>query len=418
MIKISEMASAGTITGNELVPLVQNGTNVKATLKSLNGSFIYVPSPTVSAAANGAALTGRYYGPGRLSTQDGNKRGLWFTNVTSAPTSTGNSSSINTAFNGDLSNSIFQIESRISGAATLGQPTTGYLYTTEAYPVYHYLENTSGWNQGTADNAGRTAAIAHQVQVYQGGQGDAMAFSGRVFVTGTRSGSTSFLANPAGSIIAGDMFAGAAGVYLNSQEFYLHDSGFDVAALGPVLNFDRTNATGAKGAWWAGVRVQSLGSQPIDVGYSLFGPANFGLDVSFATITNNAAITMKANQRIYGNVSATDPTSLSRFPAGLGTGEWIEYNSGVSAWNFVAGNQSALQVSGSQVVANAAAFLHTGTTFGVFNTTPTGQLTTWGTPTNNAIVANFPGSAATLAQCGSVISELIIYFKLLGFLGA
>lgn len=50
--------------------------------------------------------------------------------------------------------------------------------------------------------------------------------------------------------------------------------------------------------------------------------------------------------------------------------------------------------------------------------TPPSQLTGFGTPTGNSLVTNFPGSSATLAQCGEMISEILIYMKQLGLIGA
>jgi hypothetical protein len=46
------------------------------------------------------------------------------------------------------------------------------------------------------------------------------------------------------------------------------------------------------------------------------------------------------------------------------------------------------------------------------------QATGYGTPTNATLVNNFPGTSATLAQCGGMISELVSVLQNLGFLGA
>lgn len=40
----------------------------------------------------------------------------------------------------------------------------------------------------------------------------------------------------------------------------------------------------------------------------------------------------------------------------------------------------------------------------------------WGTPINAAIVANFAGSGATLAQCGAAVGEIIVQLKAAGIL--
>jgi hypothetical protein len=61
------------------------------------------------------------------------------------------------------------------------------------------------------------------------------------------------------------------------------------------------------------------------------------------------------------------------------------------------GTTPALQVASTQVVG--------------------AQITGYGTPTNGGRISNFPGSGATLAQCGQEISQLIIDLKTHGLLG-
>jgi len=51
------------------------------------------------------------------------------------------------------------------------------------------------------------------------------------------------------------------------------------------------------------------------------------------------------------------------------------------------------------------------------NTAPT-QITGFGTPTGNAVVANFPGATATLVQCSESIAEILVILKQIGFIGA
>lgn len=205
--------------------------------------------------------------------------------VPQAPSSFGNWSSITTAFTGDLSKVWFPISHQITGVATLGQPATGYRYNEEASPIAGYLYNSSGWNQATNGNDGRTAATFSRVNVYNAGQGDAAAYNFSCFVIGARAGATSFLANPACSGFNGGAQAGQNGVYLNPMEINSDDKGFDVAAVGGVFNMMRTQTTGALGAYWWGVRVQSKSAGAIDGAY--FGSGNMvdGLNLSQATIT-------------------------------------------------------------------------------------------------------------------------------------
>ncbi len=46
------------------------------------------------------------------------------------------------------------------------------------------------------------------------------------------------------------------------------------------------------------------------------------------------------------------------------------------------------------------------------------QQTGYGTPTNGGIISSFPGSSATLAQCGQMISQIVLALKTHGLLGA
>jgi hypothetical protein len=247
--------------------------------------------------AVGSVPNGRFEGPNAIRTSDG-KRGRYFSAVKSRPTVSSNYGSVVTAFEGDYSGSLFPVEHRITGAATLGQPTTGYLYTPETSPFYVNMFNSSGHNQEVASNVGRTAATVHRVQMTQAGQGDMMAFNFSGSISSSKAGATSFLANPAAVGIAGEIGAGVAGCYLNPMEINCQGNSYDVAAVGGVFNFYRNNATGALGCGWDGIRIQSNGSSPIDTAYRVNGPAQVGLNTVEMT-TGDAAIAVRAGQRIY-----------------------------------------------------------------------------------------------------------------------
>ncbi len=307
----------------------------------------YLPAGTYDTTLASTALNGPFWGEGRVVDNSTNKRAPWFTAVKAAPSSFGTHDSAETAFNGDLSKVLLPIEARITGASTLSQPTSGYVYTPEAYPIYAYLYNSSGWNNSTSGNGGRTAAVFQRVKVYQAGQGDAVAYNASVFVTGARAGATHFLANPAGVIINGDMTAGQAGVYLNPREIVLHDASYDVAAIGDVINLDRNNATGALSCWWAAYRVQSIGSVAANNILSAVGKLNTGIDFSMPTLdfgTNKAAISLKGNDRIYFNNSSSNEYYTTAF-----NGWYLEYNTGLTGYQFVANGTSAFQITAAQV---------------------------------------------------------------------
>jgi hypothetical protein len=312
----------------------------------------YVPDGIYDVTLADTALDGPYWGRGQIRDSSDNLRAPWFSAVKTPPASFGVPDSASTAFSGDLSHVQIAMEHRITGASTLGIPSTGYNAPAETAATFTMLFNSSGHNEATDGNDGRTAAVMNWRHVTNAGQGDCMAEFVQGIAVGTRAGSTHFLANPAVSWCGGALFAGADGVFLNPVEFQMHDSGFDAAALGWNMIMNRTNATGAKNAYWAGFRVQSEGSQPIDVGFSVVGPAKYGLDLVHGTFTDNAAISLKQNHRIYGNAVA-DSDVINRFPSSHGT-DWIEYSSSLSGWNFIVGNSSILQLVSGQITANTS----------------------------------------------------------------
>ena len=235
------------------------------------------------------SIPGPLMGPGQVITSDGNKRGPIVVQIQSAPSSLGDWSSVLTAFNGDLSHVEFGIEHRITGATTLTQPTSGYVFTPETSGFAEYFYNSSGWNNGTADNTGRTGAVMHTEYGAQAGQGDLIMRLCSLITTGTRAGATSFLASPASSCLAGSNAAGNDGVYLQVLgDLNTKDNGHDVSAISlGAFNMNRANDTGALGTFWAGERFQSVGTKPIDAFWSAVGPSTHGIDMvgaSFSTI--------------------------------------------------------------------------------------------------------------------------------------
>lgn len=266
-----------------------------------------------------------------------------------APSSLGLWDSFSDSFTGDNSHISFGNKYQISGVASLGQPTSGYVYTPELTPNVTYLNNLSGWNNSTSTNVGRTAATAYRTYVNQLGQGDAVAFNATCFANAAKTGATIFLANPACTLFNGDTGAGQAGVFLNPFQAQIEDNGFDVAGIGIELELIRTNNTGVLSTFWAAFRAQSSGTQPIDVGFSLTGSVNYGIDLSYANLgSNKAAITLSADQKIYGNVTAGD--ALDRFPTAL-NGTYLTYQSANSGWQLVVNNStSAIFQSGETLL--------------------------------------------------------------------
>jgi hypothetical protein len=274
------------------------------------------------------------------------------TAISAPPTSVGSHTGINNSFTGDITGIRYPVRHTISGATTLTQPATGYKHTPETSPFYVWLANSSGWNESLSGDDGRTMASAFHTRVSNTGLGDTVAYLARGFVSGTKPGATKIFANSAIGLFAGDCFAGADGVYLNPLELICEDQGYDAAAVGGVFRLYRTDGTGALDAFWTGLRVQSQGTERIDVGLTVAGPVKYGIDLSYADHDANAAgICMKADQRVYGNVTASD--SASRFPTALGSSYW-SYSSSLTAWHFVTGGNSALQIYSDKVISPQA----------------------------------------------------------------
>lgn len=256
-----------------------------------------------------------------------------------------------TFFDGDIDQISLAISHWITGTATLGQPTTGYLYTPEAYPDVISFYNASGWNQSTSGNDGRTAAVAHYTQALHAGQGDLFAHAANVFVAGpAKVGATHWLANPAGTLFAGQCQAGVDGVYLQGLgDINLSDNGHDVSGIGSIVNLNRNNDTGNLDTYWAGHRVQSIGTKRPDDAFSAVGPYYQGLNFTYGDFFNNAAITLKQGHRIYGNSVPVGGGSL--FYTTLNT-DWIERSSS-GFWAVVYNNYPSLQISDTQITAIA-----------------------------------------------------------------
>lgn len=333
------------------------------------GGVVVIPQGTYKTTLAGNQLVGPIQGHGQIITTDsGNhKRGPWFSTVTSPPATRGNGGSVVTAFDGSIGQSQLQIEHRVTGATTLGQPSTGYLDNQESAPVYINFYTDSGYNQQTGGNDGRTQLAGIYVQGAHFGNGDLSCFNAANAAFGAKAGATSFLANPAAILFNGSAFGGANGVYLNPFELSLQDQGFDVAGIGAVLSLHRTVATGALDVCWGGLRVQTGGTQPVDTGIILIngnssGPGfRVGVDLSATGLTTtgtwiNAAITLSQDQRIYFQASGTDSgASIYRRPSSTGT-TWITYDSTLAALNIEVAGGSAMQFQSSFVRTDTGSF--------------------------------------------------------------
>ncbi|HDR8986932.1 TPA: hypothetical protein QDA89_005932 [Burkholderia vietnamiensis] len=300
---------------------------------------------------------------------------------TSPPASVCTGGSYATGFACDLSNLDYAIGTNITGTTALGQPSTGYLITPNLHSVFTYWSSTAGWNQSTSIPNGRTGNGAFYVKVDQLGQGDAWGAFYNIFTSGAKPGATSWLANPAGAMIAGQNFAGQAGVYLQGiGDINLDDNGFDVSGIAEVLNLKRTVNTAALGETWIGSRIQSTsGTKNIDAFYSAVGPATIGLDLSGMT-GSGVGIVLPPNVGIFGNAS-----NSGNFPSTVNPGNSeIVYSSSANAWQILTGGAQQFNITSNNInaqvpvtVSAAGSALNVTSTTSSTSTT-TGAITTAG----------------------------------------
>lgn len=364
---------------------------------------IYAPTGTyLTTIATGAAIGPcRLFGSGQIKTADGDKRAPYFSQVTTAPTAFAPpGAAVDQAFNGDLSHVQFAVEQRIMGADTATKPTTGYTYIPELSPYMTYLYNESGWNNALDGSyPGRTGISAHDISIYQAGQGDLVGVSVHAFITSTKAGSTSYLANPALSCVSGGMASGVDGANLTPMEWEINDNGYDCGSIGLIIRPSRTNNTGAKYAFWQTFRSDSRGTKGIDSAFLATGPHNQGLDLTFCTLPtsgtyNQAAIVLKANQRIYFNGNGIDASGLSRYSSAIGQDYW-EYFSSLPGLVAVVNNTAVLQLSSTQVTVPVT-FSHFGSYAGFFGTTPITKPTVTGSKGGNAAITSLLTQLANL----------------------
>jgi hypothetical protein len=134
------------------------------------------------------------------------------------------------------------------------------------------------------------------------------------------------------------------------------DGGYDVACVGLVNNFNRTNATGAKSTIWNGYRAQSIGSATCDALVSATGKWVTGLDLTMSSLdfgVTKAAISLKANDRIYLNNTAVASGNLdANWRTTTFNNTWIAYNSTSTYVEFVHNNGTQLAIGNTASVVN------------------------------------------------------------------
>lgn len=366
--QVTLAANASTTVSNQDCLVASNDNSAFTAADAIAGAK-YLPTGLTGTNAAFNTIDGPYFGRGQLIDSSGNKRAPWSSRISAPPSRPANapahSGSILTGFNGDISKVQIAMEHVVTGATTLGQPTTGYRHNPETAAVLLDVYSDSGYNHSTSGDVGRTQTNAFYTQVRQYGQGDLVAYLAKGINASNNPSATNWSANPAVGAFAADMQAGVENCYLNPVEINCTGNSYTSTAVAGVFNLFRgVDSQGSQNHFWSGVRVNSQGPERADVGLQAFGLLKHGLDLSYANLdTNQAAITLKAGQRIYGNVTASD--GASRFPTAL-NGDYFEFQtSGITAWNFVVNNSSILQIYGTQVIVGSGKpFGLTGSTSG------------------------------------------------------
>lgn len=155
----------------------------------------------------------------------------------------------------------------------------------------------------------RTMNAYHMVVQGHAGAGDSYIWLGRMAVDYTpKAGQTDFFDTATGGLVGGDITLTKNGVYATGWECLYEDQGNDVAVMGRVENYNRTNETGARRVTWIHDRAQSNGTKPIDVFYSPTGKGRVGLDLTQADLSSDGqrAIQLKSQQRIYFDAEASN----------------------------------------------------------------------------------------------------------------
>lgn len=360
-----------------------------------DSDFIGVPSNTkVSTAAS--ALTGVFTGPAQIIDGSSNKRGRYFSQLTSALSSYGDPDGIDTAFNGDLSKCIFPIECRITGG--METPTgTQFINRPEHSPFFLKMYTDQGQTTEAGGGNQVNALFIETTDASTAGGGICGIWI-RGAVTGTKSSATDALLSTASILIAGQNNSLADGVYLNTMEFQNVDNGFDVSCVGMMMRMNRTNNTGAKNAFWNAFRAANEGSVASDVVMHVSGSWFYGLDFTGATIdTNGAAIALKADQRMSFNATA------GTYFAGFRGNSTIRYSSAASKIIIEVDGTDAAQfdTNGSIYLPSGGSMLINGQQV-VF-----GRRTGWTAPTGTSTRTGFATSTVTLQQLAEHVKALL-----------
>ena len=246
----------------------------------------------------------------------------------------------------DIGRKAFYKQIYRDGEEYTGTPTTyTNLFEFSGFHLDHF--STLGYQQKfTDDSGGRTMQPGFSVNGAHSGYGDVCSFYGNYGVSkhaSYASVSGSWTGANSGTVVAGQVSAVTDKVNIYGSEFHLDDmTNSTVSAVGAVYDFSRKTASYSPyNTLWAGVRVQTSGTHPIDAGYQLAGKAQVGLDfsgVDFVTLNGAAskyAIALKGDDRIYFNVGKKAPPIWHAAQDTLYPETYMVFDKGQASYNFV-----------------------------------------------------------------------------------
>lgn len=256
---------------------------------------------------------------------------------------------------GYCSGGVFTFSGTASGSMSSSSDTVTLAQTYQWNPAVTPFQmqvnigSSSGMNQETTNNGGRSGFAVFRPMINHAGQGDAAPYSVWCNVTNMRSGATTFLANPACELAGGNLSGNAPGAYLEGiGDLDFSDGGYDIAAIGNVYNFNRTNNTGALGTVWMGNFYTSYGSKAINAGWVAAGKFANVIDMVMATVSG-AAVNLGYDQTIYFNSTATPINGTDWYGNVLGT-SYMKYSSALGTLQIV--SPTNVSVSGNLAVDN------------------------------------------------------------------
>lgn len=232
---------------------------------------------------------------------------------------------------------------RTASEYTTKPVTYSNLYAFSGMHLEYY--STMGYQQKfTDDSGGRTMQAGYSLDGSHSGYGDVCSFYGNYGISKHPSYNsvTGWTGANSGTVVGGQVSALTERVNVYGTEVHLTDNGYkSVAAIGAVYDFARTSVAYDYNTLWAGVRVQTSATKPIDVGFQLAGKAQVGLDfsgVDFELLNGSAskyAIALKGDDRIYFNVGKKAPPIWHAVQDTFYPETYMVFDKGQASYNFV-----------------------------------------------------------------------------------